>query len=238
MKQLNCLIVDDEPLARKGLKDFAEQLDLNVVGEAKNAEQAMHYLSKNKLDILFLDIEMPGMSGIELLESLPSRPAVIMTTAFQNYALKGFDLEVQDYLLKPISFERFQKGVRKASEYLSYKVKKEMANHSEEHVFLRSEGKLYKLKIEEILYIQALQNYVQCFTKERRYISHITMKAMEEQLPDSLFVRIHKSYLINTLNLGKIDGNEVEVAGQNLPISRNYKESAYKKILKDQLISR
>ncbi len=238
MKKLNCLIVDDEPLARKGIKSFIEKLDyLHCAGEARNVSEALMALESRPFDIVFLDIEMPGKKGFDMLEHLPERPAIIFTTAFPNYAVKGFDLDVQDYLLKPISFERFQRGVRKALEYLrTQNDQRNLADTS--YVFLRSEGKLHKLLLHEILYIQAMQNYVQCHTASQRFISHITMKAMEEQLPEDQFVRIHKSYLVNKENISRIDGVTVEIDGQKLPISRNYKEQAFKRILKDQLISR
>lgn len=238
MKKLNCLIVDDEPLARKGIKSFIEKLDyLQCAGEARNVAEALHTLENIACDIIFLDIEMPGRKGFEMLEHLEERPAIIFTTAFPNYAVKGFDLDVQDYLLKPISFERFQRGVRKAVEFIqSQNENRNLSDTS--YVFLRSEGKLHKLLLQDILYIQAMQNYVQCHTVERRFISHITMKAMEEQLPEDQFVRIHKSYLVNKENISRIDGGMVEIEGQKLPISRNYKEQAVKRILKDQLISR
>jgi len=239
MKMYKCLIIDDEPIARKGIREFVNRdKRLEFIAEGRNVEEALSHLRDEDIDILFLDIQMPGKNGIEMLEALGQRPAVIMTTAFPQYAIRGFDLDVQDYLLKPISFARFEQGVSKAISYQEFKHNKRSFSQEAGSFFLRCEGRLVKLNLNDVLYIQGLQNYIQCITKEKRYISHITMKSIEEKLPEDTFVRIHKSYLINKDNIQKIEGNEVQLGGQKLPISRNYKIEAYEKILKDQLISR
>ncbi len=239
MKRYNCLVIDDEPLARKGIKEFVNRDErLHFIAEGKNVEEALNHLRDEDIDILFLDIQMPGKTGIDMLEALGQRPSVIMTTAYPQYAIKGFDLDVQDYLLKPIAFNRFQQGVSKAIQHHEFKHQKHVVSRESGSFFLMCEGRLVKLQMDEVLYIQGLQNYIQCFTRDKRYISHITMKSLEEKLPEDQFVRIHKSFLINKDNIEKIEGNEVELGGKKLPISRNFKVNAYKKILKDQLISR
>lgn len=238
MKKFSCLIVDDEPLARKGLKEFVNRnASLHLVGEARNATEAKDLLLYNEIDILFLDIEMPRISGIELLESKVADLAVIITSAYDQYAVKGFELDVQDYLLKPFTYDRFSRAVEKAQDFIKHR-EPGMKKQLNPIVYIRSEGVLHKLEIKDLLYVEGMQNYMICHTTTGRIIAHITMKALEEQLPKDQFVRTHKSYLVNADHIQRIQGNEVIIGKVRVPISRNYKEEAVGKIIGDQLLNR
>lgn len=238
MKMYNCLIVDDEPLARKGLKEFVSRNPtLLLLGEARSALEAREMLTEREIDILFLDIEMPRVSGIELLESKVADPAIIITSAYNEYAVKGFELNVQDYLLKPFSYDRFCRAVEKAQGFLKNREPLHI-KHVDPIVFIRSEGILHKMEIKDLVYIEAMQNYMICHTEEGRIIAHITMKALEEQLPGDRFVRTHKSYLVNISKILRIEGNEAIVKNARIPISRIFKEAAVGKIIGDQLLNR
>ncbi|MDX5320246.1 MAG: response regulator [Bacteroidota bacterium] len=238
MKLFKCLIVDDEPLARKGMAEFIEKHpDLECVGQAKNAIEASKFLSSEPVDILFLDIEMPRVSGLELLESRVADPAVVITSAYDHYAIKGFELDVQDYLLKPFAYDRFVHGVEKAISFLNTR-KTEEKGIKQEVVYIRSEGVLHKVAIKDLLFVEGMQNYMICQTNQGRLIAHITMKALQDQLPEELFVRTHKSYLVNASCIDRIEGNEAIIGGFRIPLSRNYKEEAVGKIIGDQLLNR
>ena len=241
MKIYRCLVVDDEPLARQGLREFIGRApDLYLVAEARNVKEGRDILRTEEVDILFMDIEMPRISGIEFLENSIPVPAVIITSAYDQYAIKGFDLAVQDYLLKPFTLKRFEKAVQKARDHISMKKEPRPSREAkdQETLFIKSEGTIHKLKIADLLYVEAMQNYMICHMREGRLIAHITLKALEEQLPSELFVRTHKSYLVNIVNIQKLDSHELVIEGRKVPISRNYKVEAYRRILKDQLISR
>lgn len=235
MKNLSCLIVDDEPLARRGLSDFVGRSEnLYVSAECRNAKEALLFLKEHDVDVIFLDIEMPGIKGIDMLEDMKVRPAVVLVTAYPSYAVKGFDLDVQDYLLKPVAIDRFQQAIRKCREYID--ANDNAASLRDSVVYLRSEGKMYNIHLHDILYIQALQNYVQCYTKEQKFIVHLTMKSMQEQLPEAMFCRTHRSYIINMKNIDRITGNIVEIDGNKIPVSRNFSKEFYRKIQNYQII--
>lgn len=240
MTTYRCLVVDDEPIARKGLIEFIDRMpDLEFVAEARNALEAREILDREEVDILFLDIQMPRISGIDMLKGQVEVPAVVITSAYSQYAIDGFELEVQDYLLKPIAYPRFCRAAAKAIEYIELKrgFRQRMTREAR-HIFIRTEGTLHKIELSNLLFVKAMQNYMICHTRQGKLITHITMKSLEEQLPEQSFARIHKSFLVNIPNIERIEGNEVELGGFKLPISRNFKEEAYRKILKDQLISR
>lgn len=238
MSEFKCLIVDDEPLARQGLREFVDRHpSLIYAGEAKNALEATRMLSTQPIDLLFLDIEMPRVSGIELLESKVASPAVVITSAYDQYAIKGFELDVQDYLLKPFSYDRFCHGVEKAIHHLQNTLPEERRT-KQDVVYIRSEGVLHKVAIQDLLFVEGMQNYMICQTSDRRLIAHITMKALQEQLPEDSFVRTHKSYLANIHRIDRIEGNEAIIGEFRVPLSRNYKEEAVTKIIGDQLLNR
>lgn len=239
---LNCLIIDDEPLARKGLKEYIADVDfLHLAGEFDNPLKATNALSSQQVHLLFLDIHMPKISGIDFLKTLQHPPLVILTTAYPQYALEGFDLSVLDYLLKPISFDRFFKAVLKAKEHCQSRqsatpVPSEPVK--DDYIFIKTDNKLVKLAYNDILYVEALQNYVAIHTHDKKHITYLTFKSIEESLPSDQFLKVHKSYLVAIPHINSIEGNELIVGNHHIPISRNLKDEVMEKLLKGRFLKR
>ena len=226
---INCLIVDDEPIAREGMKEYINQVDyLYLVAECKSAAEAAGLLHKNKIDLVFLDIQMPGLTGIEFMKALAEPPLIIFTTAYPQYALECFELDVIDYLLKPISFARFLKSVEKAQSYL--KAKDNNLNITNEFFFIKCNGKIEKIFIADVIYIEAMANYVIIHTQQKKYITYITFSGICKRLPDNLFMRIHKSYMVAVSAIKTIDDDEIITSTVSLPLSKSYKEQVMNKI--------
>ena len=232
MSLLRCLIIDDEPLARKVLCEYVEDIDfLTLAGEAENPVQANNFINKDKIDLLFLDIQMPKMSGIDFLKHLKSAPPVILTTAYSEYALEGYELDVLDYLLKPIGFERFLSAANKAKDYYDVVQQSTAETRPPEFFFVKCDQKLEKINLADVLFVEALANYVIIHTSQRRYVTYLTLKGIEEKLPPNNFVRIHKSYLVSVAAIQSIDRDEVKLIQQKrLPISKHYKAEVMKQI--------
>ena len=237
---LNCIIVDDEPLARKVLREYVEDIGfLSLAGEAENPLKARALLDAHPVDIIFLDINMPKLSGIEFLRSSKSLPMVILTTAYAEYALDGFELEVIDYLVKPFSFERFLKACNKAREYHTLQHPPALpAPATEAHFFVKCDGRLEKVLYNELVYVEAMLNYVILHTQSGRLIVYLTMKSILEQLPVALFLKVHKSYIINLSKVKSIEGNLVRIEGVDIPISQQYYDKVMEAIIKDRLLRR
>ena len=226
---INCLVVDDEPIAREGIMEYIRQIDyLNPVAQCKSAAEAACLLQKNKIDLIFLDIQMPKISGIEFVRALADPPLIIFTTAFSEYALEGFELEVVDYLLKPISFSRFLKAVDKVQNYLHARNKE--VSITQDFFFIKCNGKIEKIIMADVIYIEAMANYVIIHTRQKKYITYLTFAGIEEQLPAHLFVRIHKSYLVAISAIQTIDGTEVITSSMRLPLSKNYRNDVMNRI--------
>ena len=227
---INCLIVDDEPIARQGIQEYIDQVEfLHAAAVCKNAIEASTALQNNHIDLVFLDIQMPKITGIDFLKNLSNPPLVIFTTAFPEYAIEGYELNVMDYLLKPISFERFFKSVLKAQAYLSLRLRHEVTQ-VENYFFIKSNQKIEKVLIEDILYVEALSNYVILYTKNKKHIVYMSFKGMESQLPEGLFIKIHKSYIVAVNAIQTIDNNEVILADHILPISKSYRTQVMQRI--------
>jgi DNA-binding LytR/AlgR family response regulator len=238
---LNCLIIDDEPLARKGLREYIADVDfLQLAGEFDNPLKAAQILGSQEIDLLFLDIHMPKISGIDFLKTLRNPPLVILTTAYPQYALDGFDLSVLDYLLKPISFDRFLKAVMKAREHHQNRQGAALTQTAKEddYVFIKSDSKLVKLAYDDIIFVEALQNYVAVHTTDKKYISYLTFKSMEDSLPADRFLKVHKSYLVSVSRITSIEGNEIVAGTHHIPISRNLKDEVMDKLLKGRFLKR
>ncbi len=239
--RLNCIIIDDEPLARKGLKEYIADVDfLNLLDEYDSPLKAAELLRKERIDLMFLDIHMPKITGIEFLKSLQHPPQVILTTAYPQYAIEGFDLNVLDYLLKPISFDRFLKAVMKAREAIANKTLpgSSPASTQEDYIFIKADNKLVKIFYSNILFVEALQNYVTIHTPDRKYITYLTFKSVEEALPSDQFIKVHKSYLIRTDKIDSIEGNQVLIGQHAIPLSRNTKDEVLEKLLKGKFLKR
>jgi len=213
MKQLNCLIIDDEPIAREGLKSYCKEIPfLNVVALCKNVLQANHHLDKNEIDLIFLDINMPILSGIDWLKDLKKSPSIIMTTAYEQYALQSFTYNVLDYLVKPISFKRFLQAVNKVNSYYGH-------NDEQNILFLKSERQLKKIHTQNILFVEAMQNYIKVVTPNETIITHISLKSFKDQLPENNFIQTHKSYIVSKYKVDKIVENQVIIGDYKIPIS-------------------
>ncbi len=218
--KLRCVIVDDEPVARQGLAEDIRAIDfMEVTGIADSALQAMELLTKQMPDLLFLDIEMPKLNGFDLLHSLEKPPMVILTTAYSHYAPESYEAGVVDYLLKPISFDRLLKACNKAREFHKHPV-----GAMTEYFFVKSNGRIEKIMINELLFIEAADNYIMLYATGKKYLVYRTMKSMEEYLPAPRFVRVHKSFIINLDKVDRLEGNQLYIGSHCIPVSRNFKE--------------
>jgi DNA-binding LytR/AlgR family response regulator len=212
MTILNCLIIDDEPIAREGIADYCKDIPfLNVIALCKNVLQANAYLEENKIDLIFLDINMPLVSGMDWLKKLKKSPSIIMTTAYAEHALESFKYNVIDYLVKPISFERFLQATNKVNSYYDNTIEKEV-------LFVKSEKQLKKINVNDILFAEAMQNYIKVVTLTRAIIIHTSLKSFKDQLPD-YFIQTHKTYIVSKYKVDKIVDNQVIIGTHKIPIS-------------------
>jgi len=234
---IRCMIVDDEPLAREGMERLVNDTGIfELAAVCNNALEANKILTHEKIDLMFLDIQMPGMRGIDFLKTLQIRPLVILTTAYPNFALEGFELNVLDYLVKPITPERFLKAVNRAKEILESK-EDQNATGKNDFFFIRSASNFEKVFFSDILFIEAAQNYMTIHTEKGKLMALLTIKSLEDQLPARNFLRIHKSYIISLEKVTSLRGNEVVIGAHKIPIGKNYKDDLLK-IVNDRLIGK
>jgi DNA-binding LytR/AlgR family response regulator len=224
--KVKCIVVDDEPLAQRGMEEYIKEVPfLELTGICDNTAQAYSLLNTSRADLMLLDIEMPELSGIDFLKSLSQPPAVIFTTAYPEYALQGYELDVIDYLVKPISFTRFLKAVTKARDFLTERNNHAFAvNNEKDFFFLKVNHQIEKICYSDILFIEALQNYIAIHLSNRKIVSYMTISNMEKQLPVFLFMRIHKSYIVAINKIDAIAKNNIIIQSHRLPISRTIKE--------------
>ncbi len=216
---INCIIVEDEPVARNILKKYIGDVpSLNLVGECKDAISALDILNKNKVDLIFLDINMPKLTGISFLKSLRDPPGVILTTAYSEFALESYELNVLDYLLKPFSFERFLKAINKAES-------SNKSEHLEKYLFIKADGKSYKIELDDILLIESKGDYVTLHTHKDKFTYYETLKSLSEKLPQHNFIRIHRSYIISFSKIEYIEGNVAYINKKGIPIGNAFKET-------------
>lgn len=221
---MRCLIIDDEPAARDILKTYiADTEELQLVGESKNALEARSALKENEIDLLFLDINMPRLSGIDFLKTLDHPPKVILTTAYSEYALDGYELDVVDYLLKPFSFDRFLKAVEKVGRSIS------QPSAEDEYITIKADGKLYRVPYDQILFAESQADYITVHTKDQKITFYQTMKDLCERLPEHQFIRIHRSFLVSLSCIEFVEGNQVKIGEHKLPIGKSYKEDFLQK---------
>ncbi len=229
MKKLQCLIVEDEELARDLLENFIQKIPyLELVGKCENPLSAMAILRNQTIDILFLDIQMPELTGVEMLKLIPQKPVVIFTTAYPSYALEGYQLNVTDYLLKPYSFDRFVQAVNKASEMVRLKkgnIESNQAAEIKDYFLVNSDHKVIKIKYTDLVYVESMREYVAYHTKAQgRILSLMSLKKLEIDLPADRFLRIHKSYIVSTEQVTALEGNLVHIGDEKIPIGASYKE--------------
>ena len=248
---LRCLLLDDEPIARQVLRTYAERLPfLQVVGEAANALEAQAFLREQRADLLFCDVEMPQISGLEFLRMLPRRPLVVLVTAYEQYALAGFELDVVDYLLKPVAFERFWRAAEKArDQWLLQQWKQqppappapaasEPAAAEPGFIMVKENGQLVKVELPAIRYVEAMKDYVKIFTTQRRLVVYLTLKKLEESLPASEFTRVHKSYLVRNDHLQALQGNILTLDSQvQIPVGLQFR-AAVLQVMQRHLLQR
>ncbi len=238
--KLKCLIIDDEPIARKGLEEHVQEIEfLDCIASCENALKASTFLNERKIDLLYLDIHMPKVTGIDFLKSLKNPPLTILTTAYSDYALEGYTLDVIDYLVKPITFERFLKASQKAMEF--FQLKTNAANHSSsgaDYFFVRCDRKFEKVFFRDVSYVEGLQNYAVIHLHDRKLITYITLTSLENQLPKDEFLKVHKSFLISIPHVKAIEGDELIIDDARIPISRNLREQVTHQILGNRLFKR
>ena len=228
--KITCIITDDEPFARKGLQGYLEKIDfLQLIDSCEDALQLTSVLRERPVDLLFLDIQMPHITGIEFLSAITNPPKVIFTTAYEQYAIRGFELDVMDYLLKPISFERFLKAAWKAKDFFDGKAHTEKTNS---YLFLKVNGKLEKITFNDVLYVEGMENYVAIYLENKKLITHSTIKSLLEKLPENLFIQTHKSYIVAINKIDAIDGNVLRIKNHQVPVSKQLKKSVLEFVFK------
>ncbi|RWY53940.1 LytR/AlgR family response regulator transcription factor [Mucilaginibacter gilvus] len=228
MKPITCIITDDEPYARKGLQAYVEKTSfLQLKGQCEDAMELGEMLKQQPVDLLFLDIQMPHITGVEFLRSLSNPPKVIFTTAFKEYAIEGFELDVLDYMLKPISEERFKKAAYKAKDYFDLKGTTEAPTY----LFVKAEGRLEKIVFDEVLYLEGMENYVVIHTATKKIITHSTLKALMDKLPRQQFMQTHKSFIVSLDKVNTIEGNILHVGTHRVPVSRQLREPVMERLI-------
>jgi two-component system, LytTR family, response regulator len=222
MDKHTCIIIEDEPLALEKTKDFVNKVPfLHLSATFDNALTGLAYLNNNKVDLLFLDINMDELSGIELLESSKITSQVIITTAYQEYALKGYELQITDYLLKPFTFNRFLQAVNKAQENLVHRT----ADTQPDFIFVKTENRLEKVMLDEIVYIEGMRDYLRIHTVNKKIMTLQNFSELEKLIPSTLVCRVHKSYMVALNKIESIERSRIKIADQLIPISETYKEA-------------
>jgi DNA-binding LytR/AlgR family response regulator len=238
MKKIRCLVIDDELLARNYIKDYVSKIpQLELVGEFNSPLKANELVKSGSIDLLFLDIQMPDITGIDYLKSLSKKPEIILTTAYQEYAIEGFNQSVADYLLKPFSFERFYKAVNKVIDKLELKLSggeeeaipmQAQTTFTDEYLSIRADRKFYKINFTDLKYIEGQKAYVTFYTKNKNITALASLRELEESLPKGKFIRIHKSYIVSIQDIASLEGNMIEIDNQQLPVGKSYKEAVMK----------
>ncbi len=228
---MNCLIVDDNKIARATMKQLASQVkDISVAGECATAMDAYNFLQENDIDVLFLDIEMPGMTGLELTKNLGTKsPVIIFTTSKKGYAAEAFELNVADYIIKPVMPARFLQAVERAREICQSNME-EVTLAEDEFIFIRDSNIVRKLKLQDILFAEAMGDYVKLFTPQKFYAVHTTLKAVEERLPANSFLRVHRSYIIAISKIETIQDGAIVINGKSIPVADAYRSALNKRM--------
>lgn len=233
MMKIKCVLIDDEPLAIKVLQNyFTNFTDFEVIGTFNNSLEALDFINSTTVDAVFLDINMPMMTGFELISLIENKTKVIITTAFREFAAESYDLDVLDYLVKPIPLPRFIKCINKiTTEYnLKNNIKVETTK-GDSHIFIKVDKKMMKINIEEILFVEGMKEYIKVVTPDKTYITHKSLTSLSEELPADRFLRIHKSYVIALNKVKSIEGNRIQIQSYTIPIGRNYSKEVKNKIL-------
>ncbi|PWG79556.1 LytR/AlgR family response regulator transcription factor [Pararcticibacter amylolyticus] len=240
---MNCIIVDDEPLARKAIQKLVYQTEnLEVIGSFNGADATSDFLAKNAVDLIFLDIQMPGVNGIEFARSIPRNTLVVFTTAFHEFASESYEVDAIDYLIKPVKLERFQKAVEKARTYCKLfhtkHTNSNIENITADYIFVRAERRIFKVHFSDILYIEGLKDYVIIYLESQKVITLMNIKTIHELLPKSFFVRVSKSYIINVGNIDSVDNNTVYIGENEIPIGNIYRDYFFNEFVTRKILNK
>ncbi len=240
---MNCIIVDDEPLAREAVEMLIEQTNgLNLLGSFNSAETASNFMKSNSVDLVFLDIQMPGINGIEFARIIPKETFVIFTTAYSEFATESYEVEAIDYLIKPIKIERFTKSVEKAQTYFKL-FKADYKNNNiemitDDYFYVKADRKICKVHFSDILFIQGLKDYVIIHTESQKVITALNIKTVHEQLPKNMFVRVSKSYIVHAVKIDSIDNNTIYIGKNEIPIGNIYRDFFFEEFVTKKILSR
>lgn len=242
-KIMNCIIVDDEPLAREAIQMLVGQADnLNLIGSFNSPDAATNFMEDNVVDLIFLDIQMPGINGIEFAKTIPKEAFVIFTTAFSEFATDSYEVDAIDYLIKPVKPERFQKAVEKAQTYFKlFKAdysSNNIENITDDHFFAKADRKIFKVYFNNILFIEGLKDYVVMHTENQKVITAMNIKTIYDQLPKHMFVRVSKSYIINVKRVESVDNNTVYIGKSEIPIGNIYRDFFFNEFVTKKILSR
>jgi len=237
---MNCILIDDEPLAREGLATYISEIDfLHLQGQFDNPLDAIEMINSGKIDLLLLDIQMPKLNGLDFLRTLSNPPLTILTTAFPGFALEGYELDVFDYLVKPITFQNFFKSMNKAKNQFDLIQGNKGDVHSPpSYIFIKSGTQFEKVRIDEILFVSAMQNYVHIYTKEKKHTTLVTLKHLLSNLPADKFLQTHKSYIVAIQYIDALEGNLIKIGQHQIPISRANKTSVEKELLDGKILKK
>jgi two-component system, LytTR family, response regulator len=236
--KLSCLIIDDEEIAARGVEGYVRQVPyFENVHLCDSALKAMDILANNPIDIIFLDIEMPKLTGLQFLKSLTSSPLVVIISAYSDYALESYELEVMDYIVKPFSFDRFLKACNKCKEYADLKNRPGAAS-DEGYFFIKANNRIEKIMTNEVLFIEALENYINIYTAHKKYLSLVGLNAIESYLDSRQFIKVQKSYVVAKSKIDSIEGNMLHIGDHSIPVSRKWREEILANILSNKFLKR
>ncbi|MFT3823139.1 MAG: LytTR family DNA-binding domain-containing protein [Chitinophagaceae bacterium] len=240
---MTCIIIDDEPLAREGLRLLVKEVEqLNLLGCFGSAEQADEFLKDNPVDLILLDIQMPGINGLEFAQSLPEQTLVVFTTAYAQYALKSYELDAIDYLVKPVQQERFMQAVNKAVSYHSLlndrQDKTSIESVSADFMFIKADRRYHKVLFADVLFIEGLKDYVVIHVQDQKMITAMNIKTIQQQLPAAVFVRVSKSYIVNVQHISSFDNHTIYIGKTQIPMGTSYREQFFEQYVRKNLLSR
>ncbi len=240
---MNCIIVDDEPLAREAIQMLVDQTDnLDLKGSFNGPDAATNFLMNNEVDLIFLDIQMPGINGIEFAKTIPKETFVIFTTAFSEFAIDSYEVDALDYLIKPVKLDRFQKGVEKAKTYFKLLKADHGSNNIEaimdDYFFVKADRKMLKVHFNDILFIEGLKDYVVIHTDNQKVITAMNIKTIYDRLPKNMFVRVSKSYIVNAKQIASVDNNTVYIGENEIPIGNVYRDFFFNEFVTKRILSR
>ena len=237
---INCVIIDDEPLAREGIASYVSEIPfLTLITTCESAVEYSKLPPQQPIDLMFLDIQMPKLTGLDFLKTIQHPPMVIITTAYSEYALDGFQLNVLDYLVKPVTFDRFFKSVNKAKDYYHLLNQQPPSGQADNYFFVKCGTKYEKICFDDVLFVEGLQNYITIYTSKGKYITMHYLKTLEEEyLKNNSFMRVHKSYIVSIHKIESIQGNEIFIGTHRIPISRNYRDQVLQQVVMSKLWDR